>query len=170
MARPNVIYDDREVRSMLEQLIAKTENLTPALKNIGEYLTTSNKERFERGVDPDGQAWAPLAASTLAAKRDQRILFNKGERDGLFNSIIWQLSGDGQTVIVGTDKPYAAYLHFGTSPYTIRPKNKKALHWPGAAHPVNQVNHPGLKPRPFLGISSADEEEMFAIIAHFLDV
>ncbi|WP_343073091.1 hypothetical protein [Clostridium sp. YIM B02569] len=28
---------------------------------------------------------------------------------------------------------------------SIRPKNKKALYWKGAAHPVKQVNHPGTK-------------------------
>ena len=26
----------------------------------------------------------------------------------------------------------------------------EALYWPGAAHPVAQVNHPGTRPQPFL--------------------
>ncbi len=53
-------------------------------------------------------------------------------------------------VIVGTDRKYAAYHQWGTSPYVIRPKVKKALFWNGAAHPVKKVNHPGLPARPFL--------------------
>src|ERR1700724_2628805 len=40
---------------------------------------------------------------------------------------------------------YAPYVEFGTKPHVILPKNKKALYWPGAAHPVASVNHPGSK-------------------------
>jgi hypothetical protein len=38
----------------------------------------------------------------------------------------------------------------GTSPHLILPRNKKALHWPGADHPVARVNHPGTAPNPYL--------------------
>ena len=31
------------------------------------------------------------------------------------------------------------------------PKDKKALYWPGAAHPVRKVNHPGSKANDFMG-------------------
>ena len=46
--------------------------------------------------------------------------------------------------------PYAWYVHEGTNPYTIRPKAKKALWWPGALHPVKSVRHPGIKANPFV--------------------
>lgn len=47
--------------------------------------------------------------------------------------------------------PYAEYVHDGrTGPWIIRPKNKKALYWPGAKHPVKQVIHPGIKSNPFV--------------------
>jgi hypothetical protein len=45
---------------------------------------------------------------------------------------------------------YAPYVEFGTKPHTILPKDKKALFWPGAAHPVRRVNHPGTKPNQFM--------------------
>src|SRR5882757_9825725 len=45
---------------------------------------------------------------------------------------------------------YAPYVEFGTKPHVIVPKDKKALYWPGAAHPVMSVNHPGTKPNPFM--------------------
>lgn len=54
-----------------------------------------------------------------------------------------------EAVTVGTDRPYARWHQYGTDPYVIRPKLKKALSWPGAAHPVRKVNHPGLPARPF---------------------
>jgi len=46
---------------------------------------------------------------------------------------------------------YAIFLEIGTGlfgpkhrSYTIRPKNKKALFWPGAAHPVKSVRQDGI--------------------------
>jgi len=44
---------------------------------------------------------------------------------------------------------YALEVHEGTPPHEIRPKNKKALHWPGARHPVKRVEHPGTKGNPY---------------------
>ncbi|OLT26536.1 hypothetical protein BJF83_20845 [Nocardiopsis sp. CNR-923] len=51
-------------------------------------------------------------------------------------------------VTVGTR--YWRYHHDGTRPHTILPRNKKALYWPGARHPVARVHHPGTKANPFL--------------------
>jgi hypothetical protein len=45
---------------------------------------------------------------------------------------------------------YAPFVEFGTKPHVIVPKDKKALWWPGAAHPVRSVNHPGTKPNQFM--------------------
>jgi hypothetical protein len=45
---------------------------------------------------------------------------------------------------------YSSFVEFGTKPHTIYPKDKKALFWPGASHPVRSVNHPGTKPNPFM--------------------
>lgn len=45
---------------------------------------------------------------------------------------------------------YGGALEEGTAPHVIRPKNKKALFWPGAAHPVKKVNHPGTKAYPII--------------------
>lgn len=45
---------------------------------------------------------------------------------------------------------YAIYVHEGTAPHVILPKNGRALFWPGAAHPVSKVNHPGTKPNRFM--------------------
>ena len=53
-----------------------------------------------------------------------------------------------------TNVKYAAIQQLGgqTGAHTIVPRKKKALFWPGAAHPVKSVQHPGSKipARPFL--------------------
>jgi hypothetical protein len=48
---------------------------------------------------------------------------------------------------VGKRVNYAVIHEWGCGPYVIKPLTKQALFWPGAAHPVGQVNHPGLKAR-----------------------
>jgi hypothetical protein len=49
-----------------------------------------------------------------------------------------------------TDCNYATDVEMGTMPHFIFPNSKKALFWPGAAHPVAYVNHPGTRPMPYL--------------------
>ncbi len=45
---------------------------------------------------------------------------------------------------------YAVFVHEGTAAHAIYPKNKQALYWPGAKHPVKKVNHPGSRANPFM--------------------
>lgn len=70
----------------------------------------------------------------------------------LRSSIVHQVTGGGSsvTVTVGSRVSYAADVEYGTAPHVIVPKNGKALYWPGAAHPVAKVNHPGTRARPFM--------------------
>lgn len=65
------------------------------------------------------------------------------------------------------DIKYAPYVEYGTAPHEIRPRNKGALFWPGAKHPVMVVHHPGTKPHPYftpaveqaMGFAEADMKE-----------
>ena len=59
----------------------------------------------------------------------------------------------------------------GTRPHTILPKDKKALYWPGAAHPVRRVNHPGSKPNAFMErIIAASQPEIDATFGKALEM
>lgn len=59
-------------------------------------------------------------------------------------------AGDTITITLGHGVEYGEMLEEGTPPHVIRPKNKKALFWVGAAHPVKKVNHPGSKAYPII--------------------
>jgi HK97 gp10 family phage protein len=85
-------------------------------------------------VENSGKANAPVKTGTLR------------------RSITSQVRGAGGSVsgIVGTNVPYAKFVHEGTAPHVIVPVSAKALFWPGAAHPVKRVNHPGTRANPFL--------------------
>lgn len=83
----------------------------------------------------------------------------------LVNSITHYLTDGGFGGVLKVTAPYAGYVHGGTGIYgpkkkeiVIRPKNKKALWWPGARHPVKKVVQKGQKPNPFVtrGIRRTD--------------
>jgi phage gpG-like protein len=61
-----------------------------------------------------------------------------------------QHDGSENTVVIGTSVEYAVYVEFGSGPHEIVPKDKKALFWKGAKHPVKRVRHPGTPAQPFL--------------------
>ena len=46
---------------------------------------------------------------------------------------------------------YVDAVLYGSPPHEILPKNKKALYWDGADHPVKKVMHPGNAPNDFVG-------------------
>lgn len=67
----------------------------------------------------------------------------------LANSLISEVQN--KVLRVGsTDVNYATDVEMGTMPHLIFPNSKQALFWPGAAHPVAYVNHPGTRPQPYL--------------------
>ncbi len=65
----------------------------------------------------------------------------------LRNSI--HVSKHGGGCLVGTNKIYARAVHEGAPAMVIRPKNRKALWWKGAAHPVKQVSLPRRRGNPY---------------------
>jgi HK97 gp10 family phage protein len=58
--------------------------------------------------------------------------------------------GDMEVIVHTSNIKYARGVEFGTRPHLIKPKNKKALYWKGAKHPIKSVNHPGSKAKPYL--------------------
>jgi phage virion morphogenesis protein len=166
--------DDREIMAALTRLSGKARRLSPAFKNIGEELLRSTQERFADQTDPDGRRWQPLKPSTLAGKT-KRGYGGQGiltMRRHLRDSFRYQADSNG--VRIGTNRIYGAIHQFGgrTSAHVIRPKNKKALAWPGARNPVRGVHHPGsnIPARPFLGVSVRDKDRILEIIADHLEM
>lgn len=137
-----------EVRRKIRSLAQRVANRTILFKRMGVKLLSETNKNF-RNEGREGKPWKELADSTKDARRKDgstgKILRDTGK---LQQSVITK--ADPTKVVIGTNVAYAPYHQFGTKPYTILPKTKNALFWPGAAHPVPKVDHPGLSPRPFL--------------------
>ncbi|GHU35856.1 virion morphogenesis protein [Betaproteobacteria bacterium] len=141
-----ITFDSAKVLAAMERLTESMADPSPVLKAIGEKLVESTKQRFDAGVAPDGTPWEPNSPVTLEImqKRGKNTAGKKPLVDtgDLKNSINYQLDAD--TLYVGTDRFMedwsvgAAVFQFGTT---------RAGHWHNITIP----------PRPFLGISSEDE-------------
>lgn len=72
---------------------------------------------------------------------------------------------------VGTQDPVGRYVVEGTRAHIIAPRDKKALFWEGARHPVREVHHPGTKANPFMQ-RAADKAgpEIERVVADQLEV
>lgn len=70
----------------------------------------------------------------------------------LRSSVVSRAEHSGRSIgyVVGTNVSYAWDVENGTEPHDIFPKDKQALYWPGAAHPVAVVHHPGTRAQPFM--------------------
>jgi phage gpG-like protein len=125
----------------LQKLLAKVKNPSPVMREIGDSLVTLTKQAF---TNPALRPATWPGNATLV-------------RSGTLSRSPRTISSGATHALIGSDREYAAAHQLGSKPHVIRPKNKKALFWKGAAHPVREVNHPGLPPRPFFPFSAAGE-------------
>ena len=98
-----------EVERRLTALVRAGADLTPAMRDIGEHLLNTTRERFVEEEDPEGSAWHPLSEATKARKRRNvdKIL----TQDAYLRKIVTRASRD--SVEVGSPRIYAGTHQFG---------------------------------------------------------
>jgi HK97 gp10 family phage protein len=106
-------------------------NHFPAIAAAAAGKVKACVEKAVKDVEAQAKAKAPIDTGALQGS----IL---GKMTGAY-------SGE-----VAPHVDYAIYVEFGTRAHIITPKNAKALYWPGAAHPVKSVNHPGTPAQPYM--------------------
>ncbi len=158
-----ITIDDREVMDALRRLQARLGDLTPVMRVVAQMMESAVQRNFADGGRPD--KWKP---SKRAQRQNGQTLIDTGR---LKNSITSR--SDAASAEVGTNVEYAAIHQFGgkTKASVIRPKNKQALFWPGAKHPVKMVKHPGsvIPARPFLVIPDEDMGYIKDTLGKFLE-
>ena len=57
MSEPLVIQvDDAKAQAWFGELLQRMGDLTPLMRDLGEYLVESTQDRFDQGIGPDGVA------------------------------------------------------------------------------------------------------------------
>lgn len=99
----------------LRKLAKRIDSPRSLLADYGQVLVESKRSLFDRQVDPEGKAWAPLAAATIRAKRrseapkPERILYNFGT---LAQGFTYKLIGNDSLLL---EAPKVGIYHqFGT--------------------------------------------------------
>jgi phage gpG-like protein len=149
-----------------DRVVKLLSNPAPALGEIGGYLERQAKMRFVTQTAPDGSKWAPLSANTLKSKKTEAIL---REDSALVGSIKFRVKG--KKVVVKPSVDYAIFHQLGTKPYTIRPRQKKALYFQteGGMAFAKEINHPGIPARPFMGFEPGDADAINKILAGYIN-
>lgn len=103
-------------------LLALLKNPKPLLTRVGQMMVDTTVGRIVAvKEDPQGNPWAPWAASTRRAREragtaSRGLLYNTGT---LASSIYFAINGN--SVVVSSTAPYAQYLQDGTPKMPARP-------------------------------------------------
>ena len=170
---------DRSGLDYLHALVSRAQDMRPVLMEIGEDMAETTKQRFSSASAPDGTAWAPNSALTLARyssnfarKKDGSLtkgsaakLAGKkpgtGETRMLAATINYQVQGT-DSVGIGSPMVYAGTFNYGAQSgefgfgmYSSRVGN----------FPIPWGNIPA---RPFLGASEADKTNIVQLVQDYL--
>ena len=96
----------------------------------------------------------------IEARAKRNISNNGSVKTGHLRRGITTDVGNMEVTVHTSNIKYARGVEEGTRPHTIKAKNKKALYWKGAKHPVKSVRHPGSKAKPFLIPAFEKEKEV----------
>ncbi len=125
------------------------------LGSIGESLFRVNQERHDQGLDPEGKAWEPLAASTIAAGDRKGGPLNKTGR--MLANFHYQVQGDNLRLGFDQGDGFKAIFHQdGSRAHVITARKAKALSFGGIFR--KRMNHPGLPARPLVGFPESDRQ------------
>ena len=127
----------------LGQIAAGLTDFRPLLESLGAEVESQTRRRIsEEKASPEGAAWKPWTEAYAATRRGGHSLL-EGEGE-LLDSI--QFLPEGDRVEIGTNLIYGAIHQFG-----------------GAEVGIN------IPARPYLGISSANEDDLLAILDGWAD-
>jgi len=100
----------------LRVVIARVENPGPAMGSVAASVRGAIRLQFETGGSAFGSPWAPDAVDrAIAATLGGRPLVASGDLMRSLTHGDQEVSGDGRTLVIGTDHPGALPAQFGTS-------------------------------------------------------
>jgi phage virion morphogenesis protein len=151
-----------QITAALERLSRSLTNLAPVMQDIGELMVRSTKVRFTEGRAPDGNAWLPKSATTIAAyqARGDRVDFRPlfGPSGRLSSEIFYEVGADGASVEIGSNMIYSAVMQFGAAQGAF-----------GATARGSPIPWGPIPARPFLGVSEEDRSNILAAIDEWLE-
>ena len=119
-----------------------------------------NLKDTSENIRSDVQKVLKKSGFNIEARAKRNITNNGSVKTGHLRRGITTDVGNMEVTVHTSNIKYARGVEEGTRPHTIRAKNKKALYWKGAKHPVKSVRHPGSRAKPFLIPAFEKEKEV----------
>ena len=107
-------------------------------------------KEVSEGIRSDVQKVLVNSGFNIEAQAKINLDRNGSVKTGHLRRGIATKIGNMEVTVHTSNIKYAPMVEYGTKPHTIKAKNKKALYWKGARHPVRSVRHPGGKAKPYL--------------------
>lgn len=182
MTGATLVFDATAASRVISALTAQLEDPNPMLRDMGEYLVIAHLQRFDKQVSPDGTPWQALNPRYVKRKKKNKdkIL----QLDGYLKNLNRYQVENGE-LLFGSDRKYAAIHHFGgdikmparTADVFFKQdkagnvKNKfvkkKSSNFAQSVNIGAYTIH--IPPRPWLGTSTEDENELVAIAQRHLE-
>lgn len=111
-------------------------------------------------IRSDVQKVIKKAGFNIERNAKQNIANNGSVVTGHLRRGITTNVGNMEATVHTSNIKYARGVEYGTKPHVIKAKNKKALYWKGAKHPIKSVQHPGSRAKPYLIPAFEKEKEV----------
>ena len=159
MADAIQFHGQEKITEWLNKVLKQAGDHSKLMHNIGSVLEHNTKQRINTGIGTDDKPWQKSWRAKLQGGTTLR------DTSRLYNSIKYTVLDGGKRVVVGTNVFYAPVLHFGT---TIRAKTGKYLKFKTTMGGWAQIQSVIIPPRPFLGMSVDDSQEILFEIEEYL--
>ena len=159
MADSIQFHGQEKITEWLNRVLKQAGDHTKLMHNIGSILEHNTKQRINTGIGTDDKPWQKSWRAKMQGGTTLR------DTSRLYNSIKYTVSSDGKRVTVGTNVFYAPVMHFGAQ---ITAKNGKYLKFKSSMGGWAQVKSVTIPPRPFLGMSVDDSQEVLFEIEEYL--
>lgn len=148
------IANAAQVKAAFEALQSRLADLTPVFQDIGEEMLNRTRDRFRSQTAPDGSPWAALSPDYKKhkEKNQDKILTLSGNLRGLLN-----VQAGPRSVRIGTPLEYGATHQFGAKQGAF-----------GRTRRGGPIPWGDIPARPFLGLSTSDEQELLDILRDHL--
>lgn len=159
MADAIQFHGQEKITEWLNKVLKQAGDHSKLMHNIGSVLEHNTKQRINTGIGTDDKPWQKSWRAKLQGGTTLR------DTSRLYNSIKYTVLDGGKRVVVGTNVFYAPVLHFGA---TIRAKTGKYLKFKTTMGGWAQIQSVIIPPRPFLGMSVDDSQEVLFEIEEYL--
>jgi len=142
---------------MIQISLEGQQELFDVFKHFDERIQTQLVGRLANQVFDDVQAGADAHTQTGA----------------LADSVQMRSIKDGYEIFHDLQRaPHALFVHWGTRPHVIKPKNKKSLRWVSGNRFIfaKFVNHPGYKGDPYMVRATTDAKDHFEKLKRQLEI